>query len=62
MKKIGKKYYIREIENHLGVERRTLFYWEKTGKIPKAKRELMSNYRYWTEEDFEKLKKIIAGR
>jgi len=62
MKNTDKKYYIRDIENHSGVERRTLFYWEKTGKIPKAKREVMSNYRYWTEQDLKKLKKIIAGR
>jgi len=62
MKNTEKKYYIRDIENHLGVERRTLFYWEKTGKIPKARREMMSNYRYWTEQDFKKLKKVIEGR
>lgn len=61
MKSTEKKYYIRDIENHFGVERRTLFYWEKTGKIPQARREVMSNYRYWTEQDFKKLKKIIAG-
>ena len=62
MKNTDKKHYIRDIENHFGVERRTLFYWEKTGKIPKAKREVMSNYRYWTPQDLERLKKIMVGR
>ena len=56
------KYYIREVEKKLGVKRKTLFYWEKTNKIPKAKREVMSGYRFWTLKDIEKIKRIINGR
>ena len=55
-----KRYYIRDLEGELGVKRKTYFYWEKTGKIPKAKREPMSGYRYWTLEDLKKLKKITG--
>ncbi len=57
-----KKYYIRDLEKHLKVHRKTLFYWEAKGKIPKAKREPMSNYRYWTEKDVKKLKEITGRR
>lgn len=42
----------------LGVYKRTLFNWEAAGKIPKAKRDPMNNYRYYLDEDIEKLKKI----
>ena len=51
-------YFIEDIERILGVKRKTFYYWEKTGKIPKAKRDPMSNYRYWTEADLKRLKKI----
>jgi len=57
-----KKYFSKEVEKILGVKRVTLFYWEKTGKIPKAKRTVMGNYRYWTKKDIDNLKKIIGGR
>ena len=57
-----KKYYIQEVEKMLGVNRKTLFVWESASKVPKAKREPMSNYRYWLESDIKKLKRIICGR
>jgi len=55
-----KKYFIRDLEKELGVKRATYFYWEKQGKVPKAKRTPMGNYRYWIEEDIKKLKKITG--
>ena len=54
------KYFIKDLERILGVNRKTYFYWEKKGKVPKAKRTLMGNYRYWTEGDIERLKKITG--
>ncbi len=42
----------------MGVNKRTLFNWEAAGKIPKAKRDPMNNYRYYLAEDIEELKKI----
>ena len=56
-----KKCFIRDLEQRLGIKRKTYFYWEKTGKVPKARRTPMGNYRYWTEEDIKKLKKLIEG-
>jgi DNA-binding transcriptional MerR regulator len=47
-----------EAANILGVYKRTLFNWESAGKIPKAKRDPMNNYRYYTKEDIVHLKKM----
>jgi len=55
-----KIYYIKDLEKALGVKRKTFYYWEKMGKIPKAKRTPMGSYRYWTDKDIEKLKKITG--
>ncbi|MDP3143498.1 MAG: MerR family transcriptional regulator [Candidatus Omnitrophota bacterium] len=55
-----KKYFIQDLEKLLGVNRYTYFYWEETGKVPKAKRTPMGNYRYWIEEDIKKLKKMTG--
>ncbi|MFH1779507.1 MAG: MerR family transcriptional regulator [Candidatus Omnitrophota bacterium] len=56
-----KKYFIKDLEKILGVKRKTYFYWERTGKVLKAKRTPMGNYRYWTDEDIKKLKRITGG-
>ncbi len=48
-----------DVAKRLKVSRKNLFDWEKTGKIPKAKREPMSGYRIYTKADVEKLRKII---
>ncbi|MFA6129760.1 MAG: MerR family transcriptional regulator [Candidatus Omnitrophota bacterium] len=60
--KRAEKLYIQNVEKILKVERKKLYYWEKVGKIPKSKREVMSNYRFWTLADVEKIKRIITGR
>lgn len=51
---------IEDIEKELGITRRTYYNWEKAGKIPKAKRDPMNRYRYWTEDDLRKLKRITG--
>jgi DNA-binding transcriptional MerR regulator len=53
-----KRYSISEVIKILGVCRKTLYLWEADGRIPKAKRDPMSRYRYWTEKDIEDLKRI----
>lgn len=58
---ITMKYYIWDVERILGVKRANIYYWERAGKIPKAHREPMSNYRYWTESDLRKLRKLTKG-
>ncbi len=60
MKKTRKRFLSQEVAGILGVTRRTLYNWEKAGKIPKTKRDKMSNYRIYTEEDIKKLKRIIG--
>ena len=55
------KLFAKDLEKILGVSRETLFYWEKTGKIPKAKRTPMGNYRYWTKEEVAKIKQLLKG-
>ncbi len=54
-----KKYFMKDLEKLLGVSRLNIIYWEKTGKIPKAKRTPMGNYRYWSKDDIEKIKQLL---
>ena len=55
------KYFAKDLIEMLGVKRLTLFYWEKKGKIPKAKRTPMGNYRYWTKDDVGIIKRLLKG-
>lgn len=55
-----KRYYLDEVIKILGIPRSTYYNWEREGKIPKPKRDPMSNYRYWTDADLKKLKKITG--
>ena len=55
-----KRYFIKNLEEILGIKRKTYFYWEKKGKVPKAKRTPMGNYRYWTKDDIKRLRKITG--
>ena len=56
-----KNYYlIRDLARILKVTKRTIYNWENAGKIPKVKRDKMSNYRMYTEEDIKRLKKITG--
>jgi DNA-binding transcriptional MerR regulator len=55
-----KLYRFSDIAGILGVNKRTIWNWECAGKIPKPRRDPMSNYRIYTEEDLEKLKKITG--
>lgn len=52
------RYKAKEVAEMLGIYKRTLFNWEEAGKIPKAKRDPMNNYRYYIESDIKKLKEI----
>ena len=56
-----KKYFIKDLEMMLNVKRVNIVYWEKTGKIPKASRTPMGNYRYWNKDDIEKIKKLLKS-
>lgn len=56
--KNNNRYTAQRVADILGVDKRTLFNWEASGKIPKAKRDPMNNYRYYTDFDIKKLKEI----
>ena len=62
MSSMDKIYFIKDLEKILNIKRETYFYWEKAGKIPRAKRTPMGNYRYWTKSDIEKLKETIERK
>ena len=58
---MSKRFYtVREAADILGITTRSLYNWERAGKIPKPRRDPMSNYRLYTREDIEKLKKITG--
>ncbi len=57
---MNKLFRMEDIERILGIPRRTYYRWEAAGKVPKAKRNPMSNQRYWTKGDVERLKKITG--
>ena len=48
----------KEAAEILGITKKTLYNWEIAGKIPKAKRDPMNNYRYYTKKDIKILKEI----
>ncbi|MGD0336042.1 MAG: hypothetical protein ABSB18_02950 [Candidatus Omnitrophota bacterium] len=53
-----RKFLIKDLEKILKVCRKTYYNWEKSGKVPKARRDPMSNFRYWLDKDIKRLKKI----
>jgi len=55
-----KRYHISDIIKTLGISRKTYYLWEEAKKIPKARRDPMSKYRYWTEKDIKRLRKITG--
>ena len=57
---IEKRYTVREVIKELGISRTTFYNWDRAKKIPKPKRDPMSGWRYWTESDIKKLKKITG--
>ena len=55
-----KFYTIQEVADILGVGKSTLYNWERLRKIPKARREGISNYRIFTPVDITRLQKITG--
>ena len=55
-----KRYLIKDVIRLLKISRKTYYNWEKAGKVPEAKKEPMSRYRYWTKGDLIKLRKITG--
>ena len=58
----GKRYYrTSEVCKVLGIFKNTLYNWEKKGKIPRAHRDPMSNWRLYSKQDIDRIKRI-SGR
>lgn len=55
-----KRYYIKDVIKELGICRKSYYLWESAGKIPPARRDRISRYRFWTADDLRKLKKITG--
>lgn len=56
----GKRHNAQNVAELLGINKRTLFNWEAAGKIPKAQRDPMNNYRYYSDFDVKQLRKITG--
>lgn len=52
------RYTAQHVAGLLDINKRTLFNWEESGKLPKAKRDPMNNYRYYTDDDIARIKRI----
>jgi len=50
---------VKEVAEALKVDKKSLYRWEAAEKIPKARRHPMNNYRVYTKDDIEKIKRII---
>jgi excisionase family DNA binding protein len=50
-----------QVASILGVSKRTLKNWLRSGKIPEPKRNPRNNYRMWTLTDVEVIRYILRG-
>jgi DNA-binding transcriptional MerR regulator len=51
-----------EVAGILGITRQTLYRWQATGRIPLPFRGTENNYRYWTIQDVEQMRRSIPRR
>lgn len=51
-----------QLAKELDVCKNTIFYWLKTGRIKEPKRERISAFRYWSEEEVSDIRKILRGK
>lgn len=58
---MNKRYTSGQAAKLLGVHKKTIFYWEKTGKI-KPRRDNLMNYRYFTSADLKRMKNLKTKR
>ncbi len=56
-----KKLTVQNVADILGVYRGTVINYEKRGIFPSPHRNPINGYREYTEEDVERLRKIIEG-
>ncbi|GIW60641.1 MAG: hypothetical protein KatS3mg087_1707 [Patescibacteria group bacterium] len=51
-------YKTQEVADILGISKKTLLNWLKSGKIPEPKRNSKNNYREWTVDDIALIQNI----
>ena len=56
----SKRYNAQNAAELLGINKRTIFNWEAAGKIPKAQRDPMNDYRYYSNCDVKQLRDITG--
>jgi len=56
-----KKYTVQQIADMLGIYRGTVINYEKKGIFPQPHRNPINGYREYTEEDLDKLRRIMQG-
>ena len=55
-----KKYFtIKDVERQSGIDRTTLFRWERQRKFPRIKRHSMSNFRMYEQPDIDRILKLV---
>jgi len=57
----AKKYTVQEVADILGIYRGTVINYEKKDIFPVPQRNPINGYREYTEEDIERLKRILEG-
>ena len=57
-----KKQTVQQVADALGIYRGTVINYEKKGIFPQPRRNPINGYREYTEEDLEKLRKILEGK
>jgi len=58
MVKLG-YYTTSDVARMLKINKMQLYRWEKAGRLPKAKRHPMNDYRVYTDKDLSKIKKLL---
>lgn len=51
-----------DVAGVLGISKKTLKNWLRVGKIPEPQRDPNNNYRIWTLQDVENIRKIMEEK
>ncbi len=57
-----KKYNVQEVADTLGIYRGTVINYEKKGIFPKPRRNPINKYREYTQEEVDRLRRVLEGK
>jgi DNA-binding transcriptional MerR regulator len=57
-----KKYNVQEVADTLGIYRGTVINYEKKGIFPAPSRNPINKYREYTQEEVDRLRRILEGK